>query len=143
VTNTDGQNVNVSVIPGNNETSVIVKAPAGGYNPGTYILTIGKNLHSLSNVALKSEVIMHFSVAAEGGETSDLDSIMEQLVTGVNAESGFRVNGQVPYAYRLPDCRIRLYYHGNGGITSALSSDGLPLTRNKAPVSTRCKSHRG
>ncbi len=41
-------------------------------------------------------------------------------------EEGIRItDGSVPYAYKLADGRIRLYYCGAGGILSAISSDGL------------------
>jgi hypothetical protein len=38
---------------------------------------------------------------------------------------GGRVTGFVPYALRLSDGRVRLYYCGAGGIGSAISADGL------------------
>ncbi|MBI2186062.1 MAG: hypothetical protein HYU37_02925 [Acidobacteria bacterium] len=42
------------------------------------------------------------------------------------ADGGVRAEGGVPYALRLADGRIRLYYCGPGGIPSALSdADGL------------------
>lgn len=41
-------------------------------------------------------------------------------------DSGSRIaSGNVPFAYKLSDGRVRLYYCGQGGIVSAISSDGL------------------
>lgn len=43
----------------------------------------------------------------------------------VAIDAGTRLQGIVPYALRLDDGRIRLYYAGGGGILSAISDDGL------------------
>ena len=46
-------------------------------------------------------------------------------------DNGARVtDGSVPYIYKLPDGRYRLYYCGQGGILSAISNNGLDFTKD-------------
>ena len=44
-------------------------------------------------------------------------------------ESGQRIAGGIPFAQKLSDGRVRLYFCGPGGILSAISSDGLNFTQ--------------
>lgn len=45
-------------------------------------------------------------------------------------DNGTRItDGSVPYIFKLADGRYRLYYCGQGGILSAISSDGLNFTK--------------
>jgi hypothetical protein len=51
-----------------------------------------------------------------------------ELSYSVSKDAGFRVTGGIPYAYRLNDSKIRLYYCENG-INSAISEDGMTFTK--------------
>lgn len=56
-------------------------------------------------------------------EESSEDS-SEELTYSVKKDSGVRIKGGIPYAYKLENGKTRLYYC-DGGIVSAISDDGL------------------
>ena len=57
----------------------------------------------------------------------------------VTRDAGTRVNGgSVPFAFKLDDGRIRLYYCGQGGILSAVSSDGLEFKQESGTRLAGC-----
>jgi len=57
-------------------------------------------------------------------------SIQQALNFTWTKDVGSRIaSGNVPFVLNLPDGRIRLYYCGQGGIVSAISSDGLNFTQ--------------
>src|SRR3989344_3918480 len=64
-----------------------------------------------------------------GGEDRGVSSSPQAMNFTWTKESGQRIAGGIPFAHKLMDGRIRLYYCGQGGVLSAISSDGLNFTK--------------
>lgn len=63
VTDSNGNNINVSKNLSQDKKSILVSAPQEGYKPGEkYVLTIDTNVHSTNNKKIKNKVLMNFSI---------------------------------------------------------------------------------
>ena len=78
VTDSKGNAANVGIEVGQDNKTVIVTAPQGGYTPGeSYILNVGTKAHSAKGKALKNEYKVHFiidSVTTGISDNTDITS---------------------------------------------------------------------
>lgn len=63
VTDSKGNNVNITISQGSDSKTLLVNAPNEGYTPGEfYTLTIDAKAHSIKGENLKKERILHFNI---------------------------------------------------------------------------------
>ncbi|WPC42220.1 hypothetical protein [Clostridium sp. JS66] len=67
VTDSKGAKVDISFQLGNDNKSIIVYPPAGGYKTGeSYTLKVGKQVHSAKGIQMKQDRFIHFSIEKVG-----------------------------------------------------------------------------
>src|SRR3989344_7187011 len=65
-------------------------------------------------------------------ETDKQEPAAETLSFSWEKDNGQRIaDGSVPFAHKLKDGRVRLYYCNSKGILSAVSNDGLAFTKEQ------------
>ncbi len=67
-------------------------------------------------------------IAVIRAEKAGEKKLRAPVVKYVAEDTGTRVNGRIPFALKLSDGRVRLYYADEGGIYSAVSADGLSFS---------------
>lgn len=84
VTDSNGNTVNVGVQLGDDDKTIIVTAPQGGYTAGeNYILNIGTKAHSSKGISLKKEYKLHFNIKDDNSVVTFKDANLEQLIRTV------------------------------------------------------------
>lgn len=100
--------------------SPVIVLSASGIALGAYTLYFGVDMSANGIIDFGS--LTYSSVAVHVNEAPLLDIAWAE-------DGGARIDGgSVPYIHKLHDGRYRLYYGGNGGIVSAISSDSLNFT---------------
>lgn len=108
----------------------VIPEQGQAYTPGeTYTLWI-KDLKSENGTSLQRNVKMDFTIEKV---------LKTPVVNKVTGDPGSRIQGHIPYALKLEDNRVRLYYAAAGGIYSTISTDGL----NFEPEGLRLASSNG
>ena len=81
VTDSTGAAISVGIQLGQNNKTVTVTAPQGGYTAGeSYILNVGTKAHSNNGKALKNEYKVHFNIKISDGIVTFKDENLEQVV---------------------------------------------------------------
>ena len=90
VTDSKGNKVDVIIQLGDDDNTVIVTAPQGGYTAGeSYILDIGTKTHSSKGTSLKREYKVHFNIKDDNSIVTFKDDNLEKVVrNAINKPTG-------------------------------------------------------
>lgn len=91
VTDSKGNNVDVGLQLGEDNKTVKIAAPQGGYIPGeNYILKVGTKVHSNKGKLLKSEASLHFNIKTD--EVKTLNSKFETKIKSGNLSTDYDID---------------------------------------------------
>lgn len=99
VIDSKGNTVNVGIKLGQDNRTIMVTAPEGGYTVGqSYILDVGTKTHSSKDDVLKSEYKLHFNIKSDNSEDTTKPSVIS-VYTLDNDTIRVKFNKDVDVAY--------------------------------------------
>ena len=120
-----------------NNNNLILKPKALLSYSKDYIINIPENtVKSASDKSGNKILDLNFRTISKAGSISAPTPAItpapakaqENFIQSVTEESGYRIEGSIPYAFKLSDSKVRLYF-ASDGIKSAISDDnGLTFT---------------
>ena len=91
VTDSEGNNANVTLSLGQDGKSIIVSPPSGGYKAGdSYTLTVEKQAHSEGNVQMQQDRSIHFSI-----QSGVIISSIQNLSATINQGDSYQLPSTV------------------------------------------------
>ncbi|WP_446898497.1 Ig-like domain-containing protein [Clostridium sp. LBM24168] len=90
VTDNNGNKANIGIQLGQDNSTVTVTAPQGGYTAGeSYILNVKNDVHSSKGKALKNEYKLHFNIENDNNVVTFKDSFLEYTIRNqINKPTG-------------------------------------------------------
>lgn len=96
----NGNNVNVSIVAGSDDKSILINPPEGGYKSGeNYTLLLNDKIHNNKGAKLKESKTMHFSIQKSVGASTALHIIHSSDYKSGLIDSNGKVVVQPKYNY--------------------------------------------
>lgn len=131
----NGNNINVSIVPGSDDKSILINPPDGGYKLGeNYILFLNDKVHNNKGTKLKESKTMHFSIQKPVEASTALHVIHSSDYKSGLIDSNGKVVVQPKYNY------IRLSSNNDYSINS---DDNNPIIISLRSESTGVRAKYG